>query len=102
MLSAATLDVLGLEHSPIQDKLGGVGGLVRPVGISTEIRLSVEEGAKALFLGSYAAFTELEMLDVSILGRDIMDMFAVIVDWPGKVVALISQRHSYHIETSRG
>jgi len=34
---------------------------------------------------------------MSVLGRDILDLFAVIVDRPGDVVCLVGQRHRYQI-----
>jgi hypothetical protein len=48
--------------------------------------------------GEYAAFTQLESLDMSVLGRDIMDMFAVIADRSDDVVAFIREPHRYRIE----
>jgi hypothetical protein len=50
-------------------------------------------------LAEYAAFTQLEALDMSVLGRDIMEVFAVLVDRSGDVVTLIRQPHRYAIET---
>lgn len=35
-----------------------------------------------MFRGQYAAVTEVEALDISVLGRDITGLFAVIVDQP--------------------
>jgi hypothetical protein len=35
---------------------------------------------------------------MSVLGRDITGLFAVIVDQPGNVVCLLRQRHRYMIE----
>ena len=39
----------------------------------------------------------LEALDISVLGRDITESFAVIVDQPGDVVSLLAQMHRYSI-----
>jgi hypothetical protein len=36
--------------------------------------------------------------DGVVLGRDILNLFAVIVDRPADIVCLISQRHCYKIE----
>jgi hypothetical protein len=44
--------------------------------------------------------TEVEALDICVLGRDILGLFAVIVDEPKQVVCLLSQRHSYNIVES--
>jgi hypothetical protein len=40
----------------------------------------------------------MEALDVSVLGRDLTSLFAVIVDRPHRVVCLLGQRHRYTIE----
>jgi hypothetical protein len=50
-----------------------------------------------VFRGQYAAVTELEALDMSVLGRDITGLFAVVVDEPGSVVCLLRQQHHYTI-----
>lgn len=49
------------------------------------------------FRGQFAAVLEPEALDVSVLGRDITGLFAVIVDQPGDTVCLVGQRHRYAI-----
>jgi len=46
------------------------------------------------------AVVEDEALDFSVLGRDILSLFAVIVDDPQRIVCLLSQRHSYTIVES--
>ena len=47
------------------------------------------------FRGQFTAVTDPETLDMSVLGRNITSLFAVIVDRPGDVVCLIGQRHRY-------
>jgi hypothetical protein len=42
-----------------------------------EIRLTRDGGGKVSFRGSYAAVVEDEALDFSVLGRDILSLFAV-------------------------
>jgi len=69
------------------------------VEVATQIRLARDGGGKAVFRGRYAAFTRLEALDMSVLGRDIMQLFAVIVDRPDGVVALVRPNHRYRIGT---
>jgi len=51
-----------------------------------------------VFRGQYAAVTGLEALDISVLGRDITGLFAVIVDRLQEVVCLLGQHHRYSIE----
>lgn len=97
VFSAAILDVLGFEAATSRQgwKLGGLGGLASAVEVETKIRLSQEGGRHAHFRGAYAAVTQLEALDMSVLGRDITEMFAVIVDRTRDVVALLRDPHRY-------
>lgn len=63
--------------------------------VETQIQLAREEAGNIACRGQYAAVTELEALDISVLGRDITDWFTVIVDRPNDVVCLLGQRHRY-------
>ena len=97
VFAAPTLANLELPVMPAHQQLGGVGGAVPTVGIDSQIRLLCEDGRVVLFRGSFAAFTQPESLDMSVLGRDITNYFAVIIDRPGDVVCLLGQRHRYSI-----
>jgi predicted aspartyl protease len=99
VISAAVFDVLGFESAETHRQLGGIGGVAESVGIATQIRLARDDGGEAVFRGRYSAFTQLESLDMSVLGRDILQMFAVIVDRPDGMIALIRPNHRYRIET---
>jgi hypothetical protein len=61
------------------------------------LRLNHEEARKVVFRGQYTAVTDMEILDMCVLGRDITRLFAVIIDQPGAVVCLLGQRHQYTI-----
>ena len=98
VLSAATLAKLGLQPVAMQEGISGLGGMADAVSVPTQIRLTHEEAGKVVFRGQYAAVTALEALDMSVLGRDITDLFAVIVDRLHDVVCLLAQRHHYSIE----
>jgi hypothetical protein len=65
--------------------------------VETRLRLTHENHGKVMFRGQYAAITEVASLDMSVLGRDIMNLFALIVDWPQRIVCLPGQRHQYAI-----
>ena len=95
VLSADALRALRCPRLPSRDRLSG---LIRPVLVETTIRLPCEDAGKVTFYGQFAAVTELEALDMSVLGRDIAGLFAVIVDRPGDLVCLVSQRHRYSLE----
>jgi len=100
VFSAVILADLRLQQLTTGDRLGGVGGLVNSVVVETQIRLYRETGGTVVFRGQYAAVTEVEALDISVLGRDITGLFAVIVDQPGNIVCLLGQHHRYTIEQS--
>jgi hypothetical protein len=97
VFNAATLAKLGLQPLAMSEGLSGVGGMAASVIVETEIHLLREDAGHVVFRGQYAAVTELEALDISVLGRDITRLFAVIVDWPRDVVCLVGQRHRYTI-----
>ena len=65
--------------------------------VESYLRLTKQDGGKVNFRGQYAAVTEVDALDICVLGRDILSLFAAIVDEPRQVVCLLSHRHSYAI-----
>ncbi len=79
-------------------ELGGVGGHTRAELLRTKLRLNCDDGTVVTINGEFAAFTQDEALDMSVLGRDVMNLFAVIVDRPGDAVCLLGQRHRYRVE----
>jgi hypothetical protein len=101
VFTADMLAALHLPFTPAGERLGGLGGVTESVLLATEIRLTSESGGKVLFRGQYAAVTDPEALDMSVLGRDITGLFAVIVDRPGRLVFMVGQRHSYAIRQVR-
>ncbi len=98
VISANVLDALDVATTAPQDRIGGIGGLIDSVLINTQIRLSRDDGQKTVFRGEYAACTDVETLDMSVLGRDILQMFALIVDRRSDVVIIIGGQHSYTIQ----
>ena len=97
VLSADIVTALNLPSTVAQDQLGGIGGVVHTILVETRLRLSRETGGKVMLRGQYAAVMAAEMLDMSVFGRDITNLFATIVDWPQQSVVLIGQRHRYTI-----
>jgi len=94
---APILATWALPHLPAPNQLGGVGGTASTVSIATQIRLPLGGGATIAFQGSFAGFTQVDALDMCILGRDITNLFAVVVDRPGDVVCMIGKGHRYTI-----
>ncbi len=97
VISANVLESLDLAATEPRDRIGGVGGLVDSVNVRTQIRLTREDGQKVIFRSDYAACTDHEALDMTVLGRDLLEMFAVIVDRRADVVAIIGGQHRYTI-----
>jgi hypothetical protein len=99
VFSAGLLATLPLQHISARERLGGLGGMTLSVVVETRLRFRREAGrGSVVFRGQFAAVTEPEALDVSVLGRDIIGLFALIVDQPGNVVCLLGQRYRYRIE----
>ncbi len=100
VISALMLEALRLPPAVAQARLGGVGGVANSIVVETQIRFSRETRSKVLFRGQYAAFSQIESLDMCVLGRDVTDLLAVVVDRPHDIVCLLGQRHRYTIEPS--
>jgi hypothetical protein len=100
VLCAEVLRKLGLSSTVSQAQLAGVGGAAASVRVATAITLCRDDGGTAVFRGQFAAFTELEALDMSVLGRDIANLFALIVDRPRDLVCLLGSGHQYSITSS--
>jgi aspartyl protease len=97
VLSADILPALHFQPSVTESQLGGVGGVVHATVIETRMRLTRENNGKVMLRGQYAAVTAAEALDMSVLGRDVTNLFAIIVDWPQRLVCLLGQQHHYTI-----
>jgi hypothetical protein len=98
VFSAPILEMLGLEVVGARERLGGIGGVVDSVIVESQIRLTYDGARSALFRGRYAALRQVEALDMSVLGRDILGLFAVVVDLPGDAICLLGQQHRYTVE----
>lgn len=98
VISANVLESLNLAATNPNEQIGGVGGLVESIVIETQIRMTRSDGQQATFRGEYAACLHHESLDMSVLGRDILDLFSLIVDRQSGVIALIGGHHTYTIQ----
>lgn len=97
VLSAPVLAALALPQTIAPEQLGGLGGLTEMVTVETTLRMTKPDGGKVNFRSQFAAVTETEALDICVLGRDILGLFAAIIDEPKQVVCLLAQRHDYTI-----
>jgi hypothetical protein len=98
VFSADVLGTLNLNPLAGADHLEGVGGRAASVLVETQLRLWRDDGGTVLIKGQFAAVTEAASLDMSVLGRDVTNLFALIVDRPQDLVCLLGQGHRYRIE----
>jgi predicted aspartyl protease len=97
VFSADVYRSMGEAAPQAQETVAGIGGLLSLPVVATQIRLTRDDGGKVVFRGQYAACLAPEALDMSVLGRDILSLFAVIVDRPANIVCLLGGQHRYQI-----
>lgn len=94
---ADLLAFLQFDEVPTDATLSGIGGAADSVAVETQLCFRTEDGREVFFRGRFAAFTDPDAISSSVLGRDITNIFGLIVDRRQDVVCLVSQRHSYTI-----
>jgi len=97
VFSADAWKRLGFQSIDHSLRVEGVGGRAPTEIVPTEIRLTTSSGAVVKFKGQFAAVTDPSALDMSVLGRDILNVFALIVDRPNSILCLVGQGHRYEI-----
>jgi len=90
-----------LPHLPPDNAIGGFGGIVATVIIEGQFRIARDDGINVVFRGRFAACTEVDALELCVMGRDVLDMFALIVDRRADLIAIIGQDHTYGIQHQR-
>jgi hypothetical protein len=65
--------------------------------VDTRIEFLDERDSPIAFRGRFAAFTDPDALDMNVLGRDVIALFALIVDRPSEVVCMLGQAHHYQV-----
>ena len=65
--------------------------------VVTRIEVARDEPGMAVFHGELAALIDQKALDLSVLGCDILNLFALIADRQGDLLCLVGQRHPYTI-----
>jgi hypothetical protein len=99
VLSAYFLRRLRIAGEPAPADLGlsGIGGGAAFVVVRTVLELTRDDGVPATVRGEFAAFTDPRATDLSILGRDVLDQFRLIVSRPDDEVLLLAGNHYYRI-----
>ena len=100
VLSAALLARLSLptRSAPSGSILSGIGGGCAFVLVTSAVEFIREDGGVVRVRGEFAGFTDPTATDLSILGRDVLDNFDLIISWRRSEVLLLAPRHYYRIE----
>jgi hypothetical protein len=61
------------------------------------LELTRDDGVPATIRGEFAAFIDPRASDLSILGRDVLDNFDVIISRRRDEVLLLAPNHHYHV-----
>lgn len=98
VLSGQVIFATKLPATPNPGLLGGFGGVANTILVNTVVRLTSRDGSIANVQARFAAVDTEEALDMSILGRDILNIFSVFVDYRGNQVLLIDRNHRVRVE----
>ncbi len=99
VLSADLLYRLNLPNESGTSDLGlfGIGGAAAFVIAHTVLELVRNDGRTVSIRGDFAAFTDSDSTDRSILGRDVLDNFDLILSRRRNEVLLLAPNHEYHV-----
>jgi hypothetical protein len=98
--SAALLERLGFSARNVSPNftLSGIGGATAFVLVTTVIELFRADGRPVRVRGEFAGFTDPAATDLSVLGRDVLDNFDLILSRPRNEILLLAPRHQYRVE----
>ena len=65
--------------------------------VESAIELTRDDGGPAVVRGKFTAFTDPGSTDMSVMSRDVLSNFHVIVSRPNSEVLLLAPRHRYEI-----
>jgi hypothetical protein len=100
VFSAALLARLGLPTRSTQPgfSLSGIGGTSEFVVVATVMEFIRDDGGPARVRGEFAGFTDPTATDLSVLGRDVLDNFDLIISRRRNEIFLLAPKHRYRIE----
>jgi hypothetical protein len=81
--------------------LKGISGAGNYVVVATVMEFLQADGGPARVRGDMAAFTDPTATDLSILGRDVLDHFDVLISRRRDEVLLLAGDHNYHVSTAK-
>jgi hypothetical protein len=100
VFSAALLERLGLSanNAPPGLSLSGIGGTSEFVLVTTVMEFVRDDGGSVRVRGEFAGFTDPAATDLSVLGRDVLDNFDLIISRRRNEILLLAPRHQYRVE----
>jgi hypothetical protein len=98
-LLLATLRLASVPPDPGLS-LVGIGGATAFLLVSATLEFLRDDGRIARVNGPYDAFTDPAATDMSILGRNVLDNFDVILSSPRNEVLLLAPHHRYQVVTA--
>lgn len=102
VLTASLLAKLRLQGLKSPDSgVAGLGGRVESLLVTTVIELQTIERGTARMRGVFAALSDVSALDVSVLGRDVLNHFDIIMSRRNNEIAMLAGNHRYQIVTVR-
>lgn len=100
VFSTALLARLGLPTRSTQPgfSLSGIGGTSEFVLVTTVMEFIRDDGGPVRVRGEFAAFTDPMATDLSVLGRNVLDNFDLIISRRRNEIFLLAPRHHYRID----
>jgi hypothetical protein len=100
VFSVDLLARLGFPGNPSSGglTLQGVGGASGFVLVQTALEFTRDDGVPVHVRGEFAAFTDPTATDLSILGRDVLNNFDVVLSRPRNEILLLAPNHFYRID----
>ncbi len=100
VLSADLFEKLGFPttYAPDDMILKGITGECHFALLKTIVILSRDDGSVAHMRGEFAAFTDPSATDLSILGRDVLNHFDVILSRRRNEVLVLAPNHQYRVD----
>ena len=100
--SAGLLSRIGATAmaEPSDSSLAGVGGFQPFVEVQAVLELDIVAGGTATMKGNYAAFSDPGATDLSVLGRDVLNHFDVVMSRRRDEIALLAGNHRYDIRSA--
>lgn len=100
VLSADSLSKLGFPGTPAPGGTGlqGIGGVSAYLLIKSVLEFTRDDGGPVHVRGEFAAFTDPAATDLSILGRDVLNNFDVILSHRRNEVLLLAPNHEYRVQ----